>query len=306
MRGPTIYKSSFAIEKRQNNRLSVRRTMNLSMAHVQIAYFDNPGPTENNFSVKDVFWIDLCLTPRRPKDSGRYIHHWAPHRFASLGPVIALPPGKTLCLRSAGGQRTSLICQLDRTAVWKWLGEDFQFTDRCLEVCLDIANANIRILLMRLARELQSPGLGATELAESIVFQLSIELARHIAGVTARLDTGGLAPWRLKSVEKRIKRPGAPPAIQELAVLCKLSTRQLTRAFRMSRGCSIAAYIAQTRIETAKRRLATPESIKEIAPSIGFSSQSSFTYAFRRATGLTPNQFRALISRGQRPTPSHT
>jgi AraC family transcriptional regulator len=66
----------------------------------------------------------------------------------------------------------------------------------------------------------------------------------------------------------------------------------------MSRGCSIADYMTQTRIEVAKRRLATPESIKEIAASMGFSSQSTFTYVFRRNTGVTPNQFRTRILRG--------
>jgi AraC family transcriptional regulator len=56
--------------------------------------------------------------------------------------------------------------------------------------------------------------------------------------------------------------------------------------------------MAQMRIEAAKRRLATQESIKEIAVSMGFSSQSTFTYAFRRRAGITPNQFRKRVLRG--------
>lgn len=179
-------------------------------------------------------------------DRGRYVDHWGPYRFASLGSIIAFPPGETLCLRTVGGRRSSLICQLRTAAVRKWLDRDFQFTDRRLEVCLDIANATIRGLLLRLARELHSPSVASTELAESITLQLSIELARH----------------------------------------------------RKSRGCSIAVYMTQTRIEAAKRRLATHESIKEIAGSMGFSCQSTFTYAFRRTTGVTPNQFRTRMLRG--------
>lgn len=276
-------------------RLAVRKEIDLPLARVQIAEFDNPAPTENTFKVDDVFWIDICLTPRRPKDSGRYVNHWAPHRFSSLGPIIALPPGEVLCLRSAGGRRTSLICQLNAAAVRKWLSDDFQFTDRSLDVCLDIANASIHGLLLRLARELHSPGIASTELAESITLQLSIELARHLATVSAYVETGGLAPWRLRVIDKRLAKAGPPPHIRELALLCKLSSRQLTRAFRTSRGCSIAGYIKQTRIEAAKRRLATYESIKEIATSMGFSSQSTFTYAFRRTTGVTPNQFRTVV-----------
>jgi len=76
-----------------------------------------------------------------------------------------------------------------------------------------------------------------------------------------------------------------------------LSVRQLTRGFRTSRGCSIGDYVVHSRIDTAKRLLGTSESVKSIAYSIGFSSTSSFSYAFRRATGTTPRQFRQRVLR---------
>ncbi len=290
--------SAFRSKTLEIKRLAVRKEVDLPLARVQIAQFNNPAPAESSFRADDVFWIDICLTPRRPKDCGRYVDHWNPHRFVSLGSIIAFPPGETLCLRTVGGRRSSLICQLRAAAVRKWLDRDFQFNDRRLEVCLDIANTTIRGLLLRLARELHSPGVASTELAESITLQLSIELARHLAAVSGSVETGGLAPWRLRIIEKRLVKPGPPPSLRELAVLCKLSARQLTRAFRKSRGCSIADYMTQTRIEVAKRRLTTHESIKEIAASMGFSSQSTFTYAFRRNTGVTPNQFRTRMLRG--------
>jgi AraC family transcriptional regulator len=46
------------------------------------------------------------------------------------------------------------------------------------------------------------------------------------------------------------------------------------------------------RIEIAKRQLASDQSIKSIAFELGFASPSSFSYAFRRATGAAPRQFR--------------
>jgi AraC family transcriptional regulator len=45
-------------------------------------------------------------------------------------------------------------------------------------------------------------------------------------------------------------------------------------------------------VEQAKRRLATDESVKAIAYSLGFGSPSSFCFAFRRVTGDTPGEFR--------------
>lgn len=82
------------------------------------------------------------------------------------------------------------------------------------------------------------------------------------------------------------------PSLDELATLCNLSVRQLTRGFRVRRGYSIGEYVANSRINGAKRLLASGENIKAVAYLLGFSSPSAFSYAFRRATGMTPGEFR--------------
>ena len=51
-------------------------------------------------------------------------------------------------------------------------------------------------------------------------------------------------------------------------------------------------------MERAKRLLVAGESVKTVAFAMGFSSPSSFTYAFRRAVGTSPSQFRHRQSRG--------
>ncbi len=84
----------------------------------------------------------------------------------------------------------------------------------------------------------------------------------------------------------------------ELAALCNVSIRQMTRGFKVSRGCSIGDYVEQRRMEAAKRLLMRGESVKTIAFAMGFSSPSSFTYAFRRAVGSSPSQFRQRQLRG--------
>ena len=195
-----------------------------------------------------------------------------------------------------------MICQLRAEAVRRCLPEPFEFTDRRLEACLDIASPTIRHLMLRLAKELQDPGVRSADLAEALAMQLAIELARYLIAASGEVDTGGLASWRLRAIDKRLAKDCARPTLAELADLCNLSPRQLTRAFRTSRGCSIGDYLAQSRIETAKRRLATQESIKSIAAALGFSSPSTFTYTFRRAAGVTPGEFRTRVLRaGERP-----
>jgi hypothetical protein len=60
-----------------------------------------------------------------------------------------------------------------------------------------------------------------------------------------------LAPWRMRLIEERLKEPCEAPTPVELAALCNLSGRQLTRGFRAScRGCSIGDHVAQYRTDT--------------------------------------------------------
>jgi len=270
----------------------------LPTARVQLVRLDHPGPGESVFRPHGVYWIDLCLTPRRPSARARYLERWGPHRFGGMGSIIALPPDEPIELQTAGGRHASLICQLKAEAVNRWLPADFEWNDRRLEACLDISSAHIRGLLLRLALEFRHPGVASEALIEAIVCQLSIEIARYLAAISEATETGGLASWRLRTIDKRLAEPGEAPSLAELASLCNMSVRQLTRGFRTSRGCSIGDYMAQSRMENAKRRLSSGESIKAIATSMGYASQSNFAFAFRRATGVTPSQFRTRVLRG--------
>jgi AraC family transcriptional regulator len=289
------------VTQTQARPLEVDAELELPLALVQIIRLEHLGPEDNMFRRDGVFWVDLCLTPRRPTACARYIDRWGPHRFAEMGPIIALPPGENMHLKSAGGRHSSVICQLRAEAVRKWLPQDFEWTDRRLEACLHIASDRIRWLLLRLNQELRGPRLGTREMCTALVDQLAIELARYIVSVNEPTEKGGLASWRLRVIDERLAEPREPPTLAELADLCRMSVRQLTRGFRTSRGCSVSDHLAELRIDTAKRRLsASQETIKTIATSLGFASQSSFTVAFRRATGgVTPNEYRKRAGRAR-------
>jgi AraC family transcriptional regulator len=129
-------------------------------------------------------------------------------------------------------------------------------------------------------------------LAELVAAQIAVELFRYRGACTDRPGRGGLAAWRLQIIDERLAQRRAAPSLAELAGLCDLSVRHLARGFRASRGCSLGEYVAQSQIGHAKRLLATDESVKSIAYSLGFASPSGFCFAFRNATGQTPRQFR--------------
>lgn len=275
--------------------MRIEAELRFDNADVSLIRLYHPEPDEHFFVRERVYWIDLCLTPRRPLARARYVEQWGHHRFATMGSIMALPPRFNLHLKSEGGRHISLICALQSNAVERWFPDDFEWTDRRLEACLDISNPTIREIMQRLTKELRRPGIACRELCEALIFELGVELARYLVAIAEPVEQGGLATWRLRTIDARLAEDGQQPTLSELAKLCSMSVRQLTRGFRTSRGCSIRDYIIQNRLESAKRRLASDESIKVIATAVGFSGQSTFTYAFRRATGFTPLQFRRRV-----------
>jgi AraC family transcriptional regulator len=266
----------------------------------QVVRFDLAEPADNILRDETRYWLDLSLTPRPENARACYSEHWNPHRFERLGKLFLVPPGETLHARSdRGSSQTSVICHLAPDALSRWLEQDIAWSDRGLEATLNIQNDNIRGLLLRLAQEVRYPGIASDVMIELIESQLAIELSRYCAGTSDLPVSGGLAPWRLRLIDERLRDMGSTPTLAELASLCRLSVRQLTRGFRTSRGCSIGDYLANHRISQAKSLLTSGQSIKTVAYALGFSSPSSFCYAFRRATGVTPREFQRRSARLQ-------
>lgn len=81
--------------------------------------------------------------------------------------------------------------------------------------------------------------------------------------------------------------------LEKLAEIACYSTFHFARKFTLAMGVSPQRYIASLRLEHAMEELvAGKSSLAEIALDANFSSQASFTRAFRRATGTTPNEYK--------------
>lgn len=283
-------------EGSDQNTMTIEAELSSPLARVQIARFDLPGPIDHFMEAEDVHRLNLCLTPRPRHTRACFPDDWGPSRFEPVGDLFHLPPGHTLHVRGESGRQASILCQLRPGAVGQWLEDGFEWNDRRLEASLNVSSRHMGSLLMRLAEEARRPGFASEMLIELLVGQLAIELCRFCAAVEEGPVTGGLAGWRLRLIDERL-RQASSPTLTDLAILCDISVRQLTRGFRASRGCSINDYVTHNRIEGAKRLLATQESVKAVAFAMGFASPSSFAFAFRRATGASPRQFRQRLHR---------
>lgn len=275
--------------------MTVDAELNVAAVTVQIARFFINHPVENLFRQSEGYRLDLSLTPRTPNAQASFERYWAPHRFERLGKIFMAAPGEGLRMRTDSGHQTSIVCLLHENTLQDWFERKFDCSNRALEASLDITSATIYRLMIRLGEEARNPGFASQTLSEAMAVQIAIELSRFYADAACASGAGGLQPWRLKRIDERLREVRAQPTLEELGRLCGLSVRQLTRGFRISRGCSVGEYVAQSRVENAKRLLAGGESVKSIAYSMGFSSPSSFCHAFRKATGNSPNQFRQQV-----------
>lgn len=82
-------------------------------------------------------------------------------------------------------------------------------------------------------------------------------------------------------------------SVKEVAATVHLSVRQLDRRFREIIKMSPQEFITKLRMKTACELLSRGrDNILDIALSLGFYDQSSFTLQFRKHLGLTPLQYR--------------
>ncbi|HTR14207.1 MAG TPA: AraC family transcriptional regulator [Roseiarcus sp.] len=84
--------------------------------------------------------------------------------------------------------------------------------------------------------------------------------------------------------------------VTDLAAVAHLSVFHFARTFAATMGMPPQRYVSQRRLAAAKQMISVGKfPLSEIAFRSGFSSQASFTRAFRRATNMTPGEFRQHI-----------
>jgi transcriptional regulator GlxA family with amidase domain len=89
-----------------------------------------------------------------------------------------------------------------------------------------------------------------------------------------------------------------PPHASELAAILNILPHQLTRLFRREIGITPSAYLKSGQIRRAQDLLRTTElSMNSVGYASGFGTRMSFFRAFRRATGVTPADYRASTRR---------
>jgi AraC family transcriptional regulator len=155
----------------------------------------------------------------------------------------------------------------------------------------DLLSAAVRGLADEMAHPHQLGSLYADSIATTVGIHLLRRCTASSGGSTNRpLLSRRALRIAIDLIEESIE---TGTSLEALASAVDLSRTYFAKAFKVSTGLSPHSYLTSRRIDRARALLAeTDETIAQIAISSGFSSQAHFTEYFRRATGLTPFNFK--------------
>jgi AraC family transcriptional regulator len=161
-------------------------------------------------------------------------------------------------------------------------------------------DATLSDTALKLKRAIERAGANSSPYLEALGTVLAHELIRLNAG-PPRIEVptrGGLAAWQQRVITTYIEEHLAEQiSLTTLAGLVSLSPYHFCRAFRQSFGTPPHRYHSSHRIERAKTLLVeSASSVTEVGLAVGFRETSSFTTAFRKATGQTPTAYRRSLA----------
>jgi AraC family transcriptional regulator len=149
-------------------------------------------------------------------------------------------------------------------------------------------------LIQKLYREFKNPDTMSSLVIEGLTLEMLGETIRE----SGRTSTSNAPRWLTQVRDLLDARFHENLKLSAIAACVGVHPAHLSRAFHQHYRCTLGDYVRRLRIEEACRALVTSDtSLTEIALTSGFSDQSHFSRTFKRFTGHTPAQHRALFGR---------
>jgi AraC family transcriptional regulator len=247
--------------------------------------------------MSDVLVLNMALTSRPQHTRVERITEESDPLAGEAGRLLIMIPGMSYQLAAPSGSFRSLHCAISCAKFEEIAGEPIDWPSLRSFGGEVRQGPGVETHLTRVHEELVSNRIGQETVIEACVDMICVNLVRQFReGRPARPDihNGGLAAWRMRTISGRVQSDGPAPRIVELASLCGLTERQLSRAFKAETGMTIGRFVDEVTMERAHRLLtATTLPIAAIARELGFASGDSFARSFRRLTGTPPSKIRA-------------
>ncbi len=147
-----------------------------------------------------------------------------------------------------------------------------------------------------LMRELRTSRPGSSLVEQHLASLILIQALR----VYLSEGSNGISGWLFALSDEKISRaltaihgdPAQRWTLQRLAGIAGMSRSLFAQRFKATVGTSAIEYVTQWRMFKATERLMDfHDPIAEIAPSLGYESESAFSAAFKRVLGCSPRQY---------------
>jgi AraC family transcriptional regulator len=148
-------------------------------------------------------------------------------------------------------------------------------------------------LMMKLYREFRQKD-DASPLA---IEGLALEMLAAVSRDSCKSNEKHPPQWLERAVEMLRERFAEHLTITEVATTVGVHPVHLAREFRRFQRCTIGEYVRELRVQRACRELQTSkEPLAAIATATGFADQSHFCRTFKRLIGMTPAEYRSVLS----------
>ncbi len=129
------------------------------------------------------------------------------------------------------------------------------------------------------------------QIISDLLFQELIDLPSSVIRVK------NIKPWlniKIDAAKEFIhSRSSEPISLDDISASCAISPFHFSRVFKRKTGYSPYEYLTRVRISRAKQLLGrNGTSVTSTAFDVGYNSLENFSYAFRKAVGLSPVQFK--------------
>ncbi|WP_192179239.1 AraC family transcriptional regulator [Mesorhizobium amorphae] len=126
------------------------------------------------------------------------------------------------------------------------------------------------------------------------IAQLAQNLGRHAGQPAKPMEK---TAWRAAALARDYLEENVERAVRsdELEAVIGLDRYALSRHFRATYSTSPHRFLLMRRLQRARRMIEAGEALAEIAIAAGFSDQSHFNRHFKKAFGLTPGRWSALV-----------
>lgn len=279
------------------------------------------------FELESHFCSDWVRYPKHPGGTfigegypETYVPQMTPHRcrlfefcIAMEGTVFLQVEQQTfrleqgqVCLIPAGAMHVELT---DRTNLGTsaffvflddgvWINHSTSHHDGSFSVChgscVSLDPIRYTLALKDLSKEIRKQGYGAATCIKCSVLQLLMDIIRELKKQESKMTA---EEWKSSVVRQIIFQleasGGNTPDLTELAERCAMSANHLSSIFKAVTGKTITAYCSDLRIRQAEHLLLTTSlKLRQLAEQLGYYDQYHFCKAFKKATGMSPSEYR--------------